>query len=144
MNCLMQTMESSGFFMAFNVLLQHTLYTTYILYVRQISYHVRTTQCSHPSFCLLHLNCLDHVSLHVMISSDDVAYYAQFNTLKLIKPTSKTLQPSDLCQRLSFCFHIYLHRSQTDHCQSCTRHKRSFYPSSGILVKGSSGIFVER
>ena len=28
-----------------------------------------------------------------MISPDDVAYYAQFNTLKLIKPKSKTLQP---------------------------------------------------
>ena len=28
-----------------------------------------------------------------MISPDDVAYYARFNTLKLIKPKSKTLQP---------------------------------------------------
>ena len=28
-----------------------------------------------------------------MISPDDVAFYAQFNILKLIKPKSKTLQP---------------------------------------------------
>ena len=28
-----------------------------------------------------------------MISPDDAAFYAQFNTLKLIKPKSKTLQP---------------------------------------------------
>ena len=56
-------------------------------------YASRITQCSHPSFCLLHLNCLNHVSPHVMISPDDVAFYAQFSTLKLIKPKSKTLQP---------------------------------------------------
>ena len=44
-------------------------------------------------------------------------------SLKLIKPKSKTLQPLTFVDGSAFVSTFYLHRSQTDHCQPCKRHK---------------------
>ena len=66
----------------------HYIQHTYCMYVRHlITYAPHNVHIN--SFCSLHCICLDHVAPHVMISADNVAYYALFYTFSNIKHKPK-------------------------------------------------------
>ena len=87
-------------FLCYNL---HYVQQIYCTYVRPHITYARYNFHIHP-FCSLYFNCLNHASPHAMISSNNIVYYALFYAFIKFKTKTKTIQPSDLCQRFSLLF----------------------------------------